>query len=305
LVAYAERRKGWLADKTVWVVEQTGAVEDGNREVAPFGLASASRCAAPRVDGANDGLRQPRGIALLVARTPKPDPLERPWRPRVTGRAQTPFPCYGSLAPGVHRILAGGLVGMGYGMNRAFVRSAALVVALLISGCTASSLSEAEQQSLAAAAVAAPKLQPGDKIRINVYGEDKLSGDYEIDQSGQISLPLAGTIEAVGLTQTELEQALAKKFRSEYLKNPKVTVTIATLRPFYMMGEVTKPGEYPYKSGLNILTALAIAGGPTYRASRNTVQIQRRGETSMREYPISASVPILPGDVIRVPERYF
>jgi polysaccharide biosynthesis/export protein len=194
---------------------------------------------------------------------------------------------------------------MGYGMNRAFVRSAALVVALLISGCTASSLSEAEQQSLAAAATAAPRLQAGDKIRVNVFGEEKLSGDYEIDQSGQISLPLAGTVEAVGLTQAELEQALAKKFRSEYLRNPKVTVTVATLRPFYMMGEVEKPGEYQYRSGLNVLTALAIAGGPTYRASRNTVQIQRRGETSMRNYPISSSVPILPGDVIRVPERYF
>ena len=101
---------------------------------------------------------------------------------------------------------------------------AAFAVALLFSGCTAGSLSEAEQQSLAAAAIAAPKFQAGDKIRINVFGEDKLSGEYEIDQSGQISLPLAGTIEAAGLTQAELEQALAKKFRSEYLKNPKVTV---------------------------------------------------------------------------------
>jgi len=90
---------------------------------------------------------------------------------------------------------------------------------------------------------------------------------------------------------------------SQYLKNPKVTVTIDTLRAF--LGEVTKPGEYPYKSGLNVLTAMAVAGGPTYRASRTTVQIQRLGETGLREYPISASVPILPGDVIRVPERYF
>jgi protein involved in polysaccharide export with SLBB domain len=118
-------------------------------------------------------------------------------------------------------------------------------------------------------------------------------------------LPLAGTVEAKGLTQSELEQALAKKFRSEYLKHPKVTVTIASLQPYYVMGEVEKPGEFAYKSGLNVLTALAIAGGPTYRASRSTVQIQRRGETSMRDYPISASVPILPGDVIKVPERYF
>src|SRR5262245_41299782 len=194
---------------------------------------------------------------------------------------------------------------MGSGMNRVFICSAALAADLLVFGCTAGSISEAEQQSLAAAAIAAPKLQPGDKIRVTVYGEDKLSGDYQIDQSGQISLPLAGTVAALGLTQTELEQALAKKFRSEYLRNPKVTVTIATLRPFYMMGEVTKPGEYPYSSGLNVLTALAIAGGPTYRASKNTVQIQRLGESSMRDYPISASVPVLPGDVIRVPERYF
>jgi polysaccharide export outer membrane protein len=187
---------------------------------------------------------------------------------------------------------------------RVLVCSAALAVALLVSGCAAS-LTEVEQQSLAAAAVAAPQLQRGDKIRVNVFGEDKLSGDYEVDQSGQISLPLVGTIQAVGLTQTELEQALAKKFRSEYLRNPKVTVTIATLRPFYMMGEVTRPGEYPYKSGLNVLSAMAIAGGPTYRASRSTVQIQRSGESNLREYPISASVPILPGDVIKVPERYF
>ena len=185
------------------------------------------------------------------------------------------------------------------------VCGALLAVALLVSGCAGGSLSEAEQQSLAAAATAAPKLQPGDKININVFGEDKLSGEYQIDQGGQISLPLAGTIEAQGLTQAELEQALAKKFRSQYLKNPKVTVTIATLRPYYVMGEVEKPGEFAYKSGLNVLTAMAIAGGPTYRASRSTVQIQRRGETSMRDYPISASVPILPGDVMRVPERYF
>ena len=75
------------------------------------------------------------------------------------------------------------------------VRGVALALALLVCGCTASSLSEAEQQSLAAASVASPQLQPGDKIRVNVYGEDKLSGDYEIDQSGQISLPLAGTIQ--------------------------------------------------------------------------------------------------------------
>jgi polysaccharide export outer membrane protein len=191
-------------------------------------------------------------------------------------------------------------------MIRGFlVCGAVLALGLLVSACAVGPLSETEQQSMAAAATAAPKLEPGDKITITVYGEDKLSGEYRLDQSGQISLPLAGTIEAKGLTQSELEQALSKKFRSQYLKNPKVTLTIATLQPYYIIGEVEKPGEFAYRSGLNVLTALAIAGGPTYRASRSTVQIQRRGEHSMRDYPVSASVPILPGDVIKVPERYF
>lgn len=190
-------------------------------------------------------------------------------------------------------------------IRRVFVCSALLAVALLLSGCSGTSISEAEKLSLAETATTPAKLQPGDKVRVDVYGEDKLGGEYQIDQAGQISLPLAGTVKAQGLTQTELEQALAKKFRSEYLRNPKVTVTIATLAPYYMMGEIKNPGQFAYRSGLNVLTAMAIAGGPTYRANRSTVEIQRRGEANRREYPISASVPVLPGDVINVPQRYF
>ena len=158
---------------------------------------------------------------------------------------------------------------------------------------------------MAAVATAPATLQPGDKIRVDVFGEDKLGGEYQLDQAGQVSVPLAGTVKAQGMTQAQLEQALAKKLRTEYLRNPKVTVTIATLAPFYIIGEVQKPGQFDYRSGLNVLTAIAVAGGPTYRASRNNVEIQRRGETKMREYPISASVPVFPGDVIKVLERYF
>src|SRR5262245_12004822 len=111
------------------------------------------------------------------------------------------------------------------------VCGALLAVALLVSACGGGALGDAEQQSLAATAAAPAKLQPGDKVNIVVFGESSLSGEYQLNQSGQISLPLAGTIEAQGLTQSELEQALAKKFRSEYLKHPRVTVTIATLQP--------------------------------------------------------------------------
>ena len=190
-------------------------------------------------------------------------------------------------------------------LRRILVGSALFAAAIFLSGCGSASLTEAEQHSMALVATAPASLQPGDKIRVDVFGEDKLNGEYQLDQAGQISLPLAGTIKAQGMTQAQLEQALSKKLRSEYLRNPKVTVTVATLAPWYIIGEVNKPGQFDYRSGLNVLTAIAVAGGPTYRASRSSVQIQRRGETTMRDYPISASVPVLPGDVIKVPERYF
>ena len=190
-------------------------------------------------------------------------------------------------------------------LKRILVGSALFAAAIFLSGCGSASLTEAEQQSMALVATAPASLQPGDKIRVDVFGEDKLGGEYQLDQAGQVSVPLAGTIKAQGMTQAQLEQALAKKLRSEYLRNPKVTVTVATLAPWYIIGEVNKPGQFDYRSGLNVLTAIAVAGGPTYRASRSGVQIQRRGETTMRDYPISASVPVLPGDVIKVPERYF
>src|SRR5436190_17719285 len=102
-------------------------------------------------------------------------------------------------------------------MVRILLCSAMLAVTFLLSGCAGSTLSEAEQQAAVAAASSPAKLQPGDKIKVVVFGEDKLSGDYQLDQGGQISLPLAGTIKAQGLTQNELEQELAKKFRTQYL----------------------------------------------------------------------------------------
>jgi polysaccharide export outer membrane protein len=184
-----------------------------------------------------------------------------------------------------------------------------LVCCPLLAGCGAGSnlgpATEAEQNAIVEAAKGSPRLQPGEKIRVTVYGEASLSGDYQIDPSGYLSLPLAGTLKAAGLTQAELEQELAKKFRSEYLRNPRVTISIMEFRPFYILGEIEKPGSYPYTSGLNILSAIAIAGGTTYRGSRSTVLIQHPGESGMREYPLASSVPVLPGDIIRIPQRYF
>jgi protein involved in polysaccharide export with SLBB domain len=194
-------------------------------------------------------------------------------------------------------------------MMRALFCSVLIAVALQISGCGTpgdqGAATPADLQAAAAAATAVPRFQGGEKIRINVYNEPTLSGDYDIDPNGVVSLPLAGTVRAVGLTQPQFEQELAKKFKTEYLRNPKVTVTILQFRPIYVVGEIEKQGEFAYKPGLNILTAMAMAGGGTYRANKNYVLIQRFGETDTKEYPQSAATMILPGDLIRIPERYF
>jgi protein involved in polysaccharide export with SLBB domain len=192
---------------------------------------------------------------------------------------------------------------------RALFCSVLIGIAVQLSGCGTpgdrGAATSADVQALAAAATAVPRFQGGEKIKVTVYNEPTLSGDYDVDPSGVVSLPLAGTVRAVGLTQAQLEQELARKFKSQYLRNPQITVTILQYRPIYFVGEVQKPGEYPYKPGLNILTAMAIAGGATYRANTNYVLIQHNGESGMKEYPQSAATYVLPGDLIRVPQRYF
>jgi protein involved in polysaccharide export with SLBB domain len=183
-------------------------------------------------------------------------------------------------------------------------------LSLVIAGCGNNGdlgpISPDQEKAIIAAATESPRLQAGEKIRVTVYGESSLSGEYQIDPSGYVSLPLAGTIKAAGFTQGELEEQLVKQLgNGGYLKNPKVTVSIIEFRPFYILGEVEKPGAYPYVGGLNALSAIAIAGGTTYRASRSTILIQHPGEAGLHEYDLKTSVPVLPGDIIRVPARYF
>jgi len=150
----------------------------------------------------------------------------------------------------------------------------------------------------------AAHLQPGDRIKVLVYGEPNLSGIYQVNPAGSVSLPLAGTIRAAGRTRGELERDLTNKY-SVTLQEPQVSIEVIEFHPIYVMGEVLKPNTYPYQAGLNALTAVSMAGGLTYRASRSTVRIQHPGETVWREYAMSAAVLISPGDLIQVPERFF
>ncbi|MFY9656324.1 MAG: polysaccharide biosynthesis/export family protein [Methylocystis sp.] len=164
---------------------------------------------------------------------------------------------------------------------------------------------EQREELIRNAQTMSPYLKPGERVRVLVFGEDKLSGEYDIDPAGYVALPLAGTVKASGLSQVQLERELARKFRGEYLRDPKVTVEVVGFHPFYVMGEVNRSGEFPFRSGLNVMSALAIAGGPTYRASRSTVLIKHADETGFREYSLDAEIPVLPGDLIKLPERYF
>jgi protein involved in polysaccharide export with SLBB domain len=192
-------------------------------------------------------------------------------------------------------------------MARCLAWIALLVTGGQLLGCAADLGPVVVEPDGAVPSYAAPRLQRGDRIKVTVYGEDNLGGVFEIDPGGDVSLPLAGTVRAAGRTRVELEQEITKKYKSEYLQNPKVTIDFAGFRPFYVLGEAEHPGEYAYKAGLTLLDAIATAGGPTYRASNFSVRIKRAGEREWREYPLSSAidVSVLPGDVIRIPERYF
>lgn len=179
----------------------------------------------------------------------------------------------------------------------------AVVASLFLASCDTMDTAGFDSQAISQPTVV--RLAPGDKLKITVFEEDRLTGEYEVDSSGAVSLPLAGNVRAAGLTPGELENVIAGKLRGTFLRSPKVTVSVVNFRPFYILGEVEKPGQYDYQTGLNVLSAMAIAGGGTYRASRAKVMIQRAGTANFQEFPMSPSVPVGPGDLIKVPERYF
>jgi protein involved in polysaccharide export with SLBB domain len=159
--------------------------------------------------------------------------------------------------------------------------------------------------SLSGASVAT-LLQPGEKIRITVYGEESLTGDYDISPSGFVTMPLIGSIKAAGRSQSEFGRDVSNRYlRGGFLQDPHVTIAVIQYKPFYVLGEALNPGEYPFRSGLNVHTAVAMAGGFTYRASRTYVLIRHVGDEVWKEYSLAEPVPIAPGDLIRVPERYF
>lgn len=140
-----------------------------------------------------------------------------------------------------------------------------------------------------------------DRVRVLVFGEQSLSGEFQVDSTGRIAMPFIGEVQAAGLTRRQLEEELEKKLAAEeILLDPRVSVDFLNLRPYYILGEVTKPGEYPYTQGLNVFNAVATAGGFTSLANQTRVMIKRQGETTETEYSLLSPVTVQPGDAIRV-----
>jgi len=148
------------------------------------------------------------------------------------------------------------------------------------------------------------RLGAEDKVKINVYGEADLSGEFVVDSSGVLSAPFIGQIAVKGLTVREFEAAYASKLReAEILKDPKVSAEVTSFRPIYVLGEVKKPGQYAYVSGMTIQKAVALAEGFTYRASESRVEVTRGGRKFTIE--VTPQTKVLPGDEIRILERFF
>lgn len=148
------------------------------------------------------------------------------------------------------------------------------------------------------------RLGIGDKLKIVVFGEDNLSGQFEVNALGQVSMPLIGEIPAKGQAIAEFRNQIARRLSEGYLKNPKVNVDILNYRPIYLQGEIKNGGEFQYRNGLTLRDAVAMAGGYTYRADQSYLYIGREGEPDVA-VQMPTDVPVLPGDNIRIPERFF
>jgi len=143
-----------------------------------------------------------------------------------------------------------------------------------------------------------------DKVRVIVFDEPSLSGEFIVNANGSLSMPLIGDVRAIGNTASDIAQTIQTKLREGYVLEPRVSIDILTFRPFYILGEVNKPGEYPYSSGLTVDGAVATAQGYTYRAEKKSVYIKRAADARAIKMKLTTDLRIRPGDTIRVGERY-
>jgi protein involved in polysaccharide export with SLBB domain len=149
------------------------------------------------------------------------------------------------------------------------------------------------------------RLSVGDKLHIVVFGQDDVSGDFQVDGAGNITMPLLGQVAAANRTVNQLQTDITTALDRDYIVNPKVSIEVLNYRPFYILGQVASPGSYPYVSGMDVRQAIAIAGGFTPRARTSTVRVIRQSEQGTVKIEATPDVPVFPGDTIEVQRRLF
>lgn len=144
-----------------------------------------------------------------------------------------------------------------------------------------------------------------DRIKITVFGEKELSDEYRVGSDGTIAFPLIGDLSVEGLTLRQAEEIIETKLKEGYLKKPSVSIEVSESRPFYILGEVRRPGSYNYVAGMSVLQAVAISGGFTYRANRKSVEILRGNKAPSQPINVAPNEKVKPGDIIFIQERFF
>lgn len=192
-------------------------------------------------------------------------------------------------------------------VKKAFFVTLATLVLALMTGCATPSVSTTPAS---AASTPAPpeefRLGSGDHIHVTVFGADQISGEYAVDLSGNVAIPLAGIVPAQGLTPPELASSIALRLHDQHMmENAQVSIEVISTRPIYVLGEVGKPGEYPFHAGLNVVSAVATAGGFNYRANQDYVFVRRAGQGDEIKIPFDSAAPLHPGDIVRIPSRNF
>ncbi len=188
--------------------------------------------------------------------------------------------------------------------TRAFILR--LVTGCALAGGVAACTPGENLQPLSDYTPGAYRLGGGDQVRVITFGSDQLSGTFHVDDQGSVAMPLVGNIQAGGLTSTQFAEKLQETLEQQkFLKEPKVSVEILAYRPIFVLGEVAKPGQYNYSPGMTMLTAVAVAGGFTYRAVEDYASDVRTVGGPAREGKITPHSFLAPGDVVKVYERHF
>lgn len=183
----------------------------------------------------------------------------------------------------------------------------ALMAVLAIAACAGGAVPSAAQSAAVGDPDAEYRLSAGDKVRVIVFGEETLTGEYVITSGGNLTFPLVGNLAATDKTVEQLQAAVATALNDGYVNNPRISIQVVSFRPFYILGEVNRPGDYPVSTGLTLEQAVASAGGFTYRANTKRAMVKRSNETQERPISIRGSAPVIvrAGDTIRILERRF